>query len=176
MNLPDEPARDALPEPQLEPRRTLITSYREYDEGVDALLTRARRHLAIFDPDARRLHLNERTRIESLEQFLRGTPTTSIEIVLHATSYVERECPRLIDLLRFAGDRMRIHRAVGDAARAQDCFVIADESHCVRRPVAAQSRGVIIEDDAREVALQRERFAQILASAELAVSATTLGL
>lgn len=132
--------------------------------------------MAIVDPDGLQLRLNTAARIAALQAFLRLSPTNEITIVLRRIEHVATECPRLIEMLRRAGERLRIHRATGDAARTQDCFVIADALHCVRRPVAAQPRGVVIEDDAAEIALQRERFGQILASSEVAVSATTLGL
>ncbi|MEO7403705.1 MAG: hypothetical protein ABIU95_08565 [Burkholderiales bacterium] len=159
-----------------EPSRRLIQSAIEYDAGVTALIERAHRDLAIVDPDGLQLHLNSLARITALEAFLRQSPTNEITIVLRRIEHVATECPRLIEVLRRVGVRMRIHSAIGDAARTQDCFVIADELHCVRRPVATQARGVMIEHDAAEIALQRERFGQILASSEVAVSATTLGL
>jgi hypothetical protein len=65
---------------------------------------------------------------------------------------------------------------VGDAAKVQDCFVLADGEHLVRRPVTAQSRGVLVIGDPKECQPMRERFDEIWESSEPAVSANTTGL
>jgi hypothetical protein len=57
----------------------------------------------------------------------------------------------------------------------QDCFVLADMEHFVRRPVAAQPAASTLNEyqDAR---LMRERFDEIWQSSVPAIPATTLGL
>ena len=58
----------------------------------------------------------------------------------------------------------------------QDCFVLADMEHFVRRPVAAQSRGVFTLNEYQDARLMRERFDEIWQSSVPAIPATTLGL
>jgi len=83
---------------------------------------------------------------------------------------------RLSDLLAQLSTNIAVHRTVDDAARAQDCFVLVDAEHVIRRPVAAQSRGVVLTDDEKEARAMRERFDEIWQSSVPAVSATKLGL
>jgi hypothetical protein len=58
----------------------------------------------------------------------------------------------------------------------QDCFVLADGEHLVRRPVTAQPRGVLVIGDPKECQPMRERFDQIWESSIPSVSANTTGL
>ena len=69
-----------------------------------------------------------------------------------------------------------VFRTEGEAARVQDRFVLADENHVLRRPVATQSRGVVLLDDEHEGHAMRLRFDEIWGSAIPAVSATKIGL
>ena len=51
-----------------------------------------------------------------------------------------------------------------------------DRLHVVRRPVAAQGRGVLLLNDTREGPGMHERFSEIWVSSEPGVSASTSGL
>ena len=165
---------DASAEPA--PSRTLITSAAEYAAALIRLIDAAREELRFFDPDGRQLDLNAPARIAALERFVAGGPHRRIRLAVHDTEHLTRDCPRFLELLRLHAERIAVNRTEGDAARAQDCFLIADRLHCVRRPVARQPRGVLIIDDTHEVAAQGERFEEIWASSAGAVTGTTLGL
>lgn len=154
----------------------LITTRREYQEAVAALIDEARMILRIFDADGRDLELNSRERCERLGAFLHQSRDTRLLLVLHSTDHAVRECPRLVDLLRRFSGQIAIHRTEGEAARARDCFVVADDLHIVRRAVHAQPRGAYRRDDSAEAQRMIERFDQLLEAAPIAVSATTLGL
>lgn len=169
-----DPTHDphAAPSPEWQ----VIGSAAEYTAGIAHMIALARSELRIFDPDGHQLGLNRQDRIAALEHFVGGDPQRRVFLALQSAEHLPRDCPRFIELLRFRTEQIAVHQTEGDAARVQDCFVIADAEHCVRRPVAAQPRGVIILNDARDVALQRERFDEIWASSASAVSATTIGL
>ena len=97
-------------------------------------------------------------------------------LALHDTGYLRNNCPRFIHLLQQFSDRMFIHQTQGEAARAQDCLVLADNLHFVRRPVHAQLRGTLLLHDDKQSQGIYLRFSEIWESSFAAVSATTSGL
>ncbi len=164
------------PEVELTPERKLITLKSEYVQAVASLLPLAQRALHIFDPDLESLGLHTEERSSMLREFLRRSRNNRLFIALHDTEFVARRAPRLVALLGTFSGSMFIHRTEGDAARVQDCFVLCDELHFVRRGVAAQPRGAIYLNDTREGRGMKERFDEIWQSSSPAVSATQSGL
>ena len=158
------------------PARRVITVRGEYLAAFDELVAHVRRELRIFDPDLAQLELNAPHRIESLRRFLAGNRDSRLYVAVHDTDPLTRHMPRVMDLLAQLGANIAVHRTEADAARAQDCFVLFDAEHVIRRTVAAQSRGVVLTDDMREAHAMRERFDEIWQSSVPAVSATKLGL
>ena len=159
-----------------EPQRTLITSRKEYLDAVHGLFAMVKRELRVFDPDLSELDFNSENRIAALRRILSGGRMHRVYIALHDVEYVTTRCPRLIELLLIFPSELLIFRTEGDAARAQDRFVLADENHVVRRPVASQGRGAILLDDAYEGHGMRLRFDEIWESSTPAVSAAKTGL
>lgn len=158
------------------PQRRLITSRAEYQEAIDILLPMAQRELRVFDPDLADLRLHIPERIALLREFLSRGRNNRLYIAVHKTEFIEQRAPRLMNVLGLFAGSIFIQRTQGDAARVQDCFVLCDEMHVVRRPVAAQPRGVILTDDLIEGAKMRERFDHIWESSEPGVSANKSGL
>ncbi len=158
------------------PERILLQTRSEYPEAFERLLGLARRELRIFDPDLSELEMNSASRVETLARFLRGSRTHRIYIALHDVGHVTKHCPRLIALLASYTSAILIFRTHGDAAKVQDCFVLADGDHLVRRPVRTQPRGVLVLNDPKECQPMRERFDEIWESSLPGVSAITTGL
>lgn len=159
-----------------EPRRTLITTRKEYLDAVERMFGMVQRELRIFDPDLSELNFNSEERIASLRRILSGGRTHRVCVALHDVEYVTTRCPRLIELLLIYPTGLFIYRTAGEAARAQDRFILADENHVARRPVAAQPRGAVLLDDVHEGHAMRLRFDEIWDSSAPAVSASTAGL
>jgi hypothetical protein len=159
-----------------QPRRQLLGSRREYLDAFDALLANARRELRIFDPDCAQLELDAPERSAMLRRFLLASRDNRLFVAVHDPEHLKRGCPRMLDIVRDFGFAIAIHQTEGEAARVQDCFVLADIEHFLRRPVAAQPRGVYIVNEYKDAHLMRERFDEIWQSSVPAVSATTLGL
>jgi len=158
------------------PERMLLAARTDYVDGFERLLDLAARELRIFDPDLSELRMNDLARIETLARFLRGSRTRRIYIALHDIEHVTRRCPRLITLLASYTGSMSIYQTHGEAAKVQDCFVLADDRHLVRRPVTSQPRGVLVLNDPKECQPMRERFDEIWESSLPGVSASTTGL
>jgi hypothetical protein len=158
------------------PERTLLQTRSDYQLGFGKVLGLVRRELRIFDPDLSELDMNSAQRVETLSRFLRGGANRRVFIALHDVDHVSRRCPRLIALLGIYASNIYIHRTMGDAAKVQDCFALADGEYLVRRPVTAQPRGVLVIGDPKECQPMRERFEEIWESSTPAVSANTTGL
>ena len=169
MDHPDETA-------PLQPERRIISSRTEYLDAFDRLVELAERELRIFDPDCFGLEINSPRKCELLRAFLLRGRNNRLYIAVHDTEYLRNHCPRLLELLQRFGDRMFIHQTQGEAARVQDCLVLADRLHFVRRPVHAQPRGTFVLNDEKESQGMNMRFSEIWESAFPAVSATTSGL
>jgi hypothetical protein len=159
-----------------EPTRILITLKREYLAAVGTLFSLLEHELRIFDPDLSELDLHTAERADQVRQFLKRSRNNRLYVAVHRTDFVAYRAPRLISLLGTFSANMFIHQTEGEATRVQDCFLLVDGSHLVRRPVAQQRRGVIYLNDPMEARGMRERFDQIWESSSLAVSATTTGL
>jgi len=164
------------PEPSPTPQRTLLTTRREYLAAVDQLLAMAKSELRVFDPDLLTLDFDAPARIELLRHLLASNRNHRVRIALHDVEYVNTRCARLLRLIAAFPAGLIIQRTQGEATRAQDCFVIADDENVVRRPAAAQSRGVLLLEDPNEGHAMRDRFEQIWESSHLAVFATKTGL
>ena len=158
------------------PERILLAAKNDYLQGFERLLGLARRELRIFDPDLAELDMNSTRRIETLARFLRESRTHRIYIALHDVEHVAKHCPRLITLLGSYTAGIFILQTQGEAAKVQDCFVLADGDHLLRRPVTTQPRGVLAINDPKECQPMRERFDEIWESSVPAVSANTTGL
>jgi hypothetical protein len=158
------------------PERQLITTRREYLAAFDELADRAQHALRVFDPDGAQLELNRPASADRLRTFLLARRDNRLFIAVHSVDYVQKHCPRLMTLVSELGPAIAIHQTEGEAARAQDCFVLADVQHFVRRPAAAAARGVYAIDEPHEAREIRGRFDEIWQSSFPALTATTLGL
>lgn len=156
--------------------RQLITTRAEYLAALDTLLPLARNAIRVFDPDLVLPDLNSVARIEHLRAFLRADRNNTLHIALHDATHAARNAARLIKLLQDFPTAVAIYRTEGEARRAQDCFVLIDAQHFIRRPVAQQARGVYALHEPLEGGQLADRFEEILAFSESAIAATTLGL
>ena len=161
---------------EFEPTRHLLTSRAEYTAAFNQVLGLVRHELRIFDPDLTQLPLASAATLNTLRDFLSRRRDNRIYIALHNPDLVARRMPRLMSLLGIFSEKISINQTEGDAARAQDCFVLADHHHFVRRRVWAQARGVLVLNDEKEAHKMRERFDEIWQSSLPAVSATSSGL
>ena len=164
------------PSAEAAPERILLQTRSDYVEGFTRLLILARRELRLFDWDLSELEMNSTGRIETLTRFLRGNQTRRIYVALHDVEHVTKRCPRLIALMGSYTSAVLIFQTQGEAAKVQDCFVLADGDHLVRRPVTTHPRGVLVINDPKECQPMRERFDEIWESSLPTVSVNTTGL
>jgi hypothetical protein len=148
----------------------------DFQRAVDRLLAAPGRELRVFDPDLAALRLNDAARIEALTRFLAASRTRRLFLAVHETDHVTRECPRMMSLLARYAHAIEVHRTHDEIRSIQDSFLVLDQSHYVRRPVAQLFRGALGLHDETEALAMRGRFQEIWAASYPAVSSTTLGL
>jgi len=148
----------------------------DFQQAVDRLLAAPGRELRVFDPDLAALKLNDLARVEQLKAFLAASRTRRVYIAVHDTDHVTRQCPRMMALLARYAHAIQIHRTHEEIRNIQDSFLVLDQSHYVRRPVAQFFRGALGLHDEAEALAMRGRFQEIWSASYPAVSSTTLGL
>lgn len=163
---------DAAPKPEYQ----RFGNEGEFQLAVDLMLVQSGRELRIFEPDGAALRLNSPERVRQLESFLRASRTRRIQLVVHQTEHLTRQCPRLMNLLKLFNHAIQINRTHEEIASLQDAFMVLDAAHYLRRPVASHFRGAIGLHDENEALGMRSRFMEIWSASYPGVSSTTVGL
>ena len=160
------------PKPAYRPIFGIADSAAAIDEVIDC----ARQTIRIFDIDLANRGFNSPQRAEKLRAFLVAGRAHRILIALHDTDLLERECPRLITLLRQFPMSIEIHRTLGEARNANDPFVLADDHSVWHQQHFQQPRAIVAVHSPADALPIAQRFAEIWDLSEPSVSATTLGL
>ncbi|HYC38627.1 MAG TPA: hypothetical protein VEC19_19525 [Usitatibacter sp.] len=148
----------------------------ESQAAIDEVIASAGRTLRIFDITLANRGFNSPARAEKLRELLVAGRAHRILIALHETGPLERDCPRLLTLLRQFPMSIEIHRTIAQARNAMDPFVIADDHSLWRQMHHEQPRAVLALRSPADVAPILQRFEEIWELSEPAVSATRLGL
>jgi hypothetical protein len=154
----------------------LFETEADYQRALDRLLAAPGRELRIFDPDLQALRLNSAPRVEQLARFLAESRTRRIYIALHDPDHVTKYCPRMMALLARYAHAIQVNRTHEEVRSIQDSFLVIDQQHYLRRPVAQFFRGALGLHDETEALAMRGRFAEIWAASFPGVASTTLGL
>ena len=165
--------------PAEEPRKRdyrMLSSIAESQAAIAEVVGVATRTLCIFDIALANRGFNSPARIEQLRQFLVAGRTHRLMIALHETDPVERDCPRLIALLRQFPMSIEIHRTLAQARNAADPFVIADDHSVWHQMHHEQLRAIVALHSPADAMPIAQRFEEIWDLSEPAVSATRLGL
>lgn len=159
-----------------EPGYRLLSGIAESQAAIDEVLDAAQRDICIFDMSLDRRGFNSPQRIERLRALLVRGRTHRLRIALHDTEQLERECPRLLMLLRQFPMSIEIHRTLAQARQASDPFVVADDHSVWHQLHFEQPRAIVALHSPADATPIAQRFEEIWDLSEPAVSATTLGL
>jgi hypothetical protein len=146
-----------------------------YDAALDELIANATCTIRIFDKSLGR-NFNSPRRYELLRDFLLASRVNRLQIVLHDTSNIVRDCPRLINLLKRCNHGIAIRQTLAAARNVYDPFAVADDTRFVRRFHHSDLRGVATIGDVAATRLLIKRFSEIWEASAPAVAATTIGL
>lgn len=161
-------------------------SYAKHEDGLEgrvalaaayaAVLREAKTTLLIFEHSLEHLQADAVATIKDLNLFLRQGPAHHIRIILHDTRYCEQHCPRLLALQRKFSSQVAFRRTVGAARSVYDAFIVADDTHYVRRFHRDQWRGERGVDRPSQAKHLVYRFNELWDASEAALAPTVLGL
>lgn len=154
----------------------ILSGERLYAEAIDMILASAQQRLWIFDQDLRRGDFSSQKKYELLRAFLSCHISSQLIIVLQDTEFFREKCPRLMELLEIYGHKMTVYETNSTVKHAKDCFILADDSHYIKRIHIDQARFRYAFNDAITVDGLKSRFEELLEATQDSVSATTLGL
>ena len=157
------------------PLHTPIFGNAEYETAIDTILQKASVRIRIFDHTLGKEY-NSSRRLEVLRRFLLASRRNTLQIVLHDSRTMDRDCPRILNLLRAYGHSISIHETHPTAKSVYDPFVIVDDRCFVHRFHFDEMRGLCALDDPIGTHTFIERFSEIWEASSPSVSATTLGL
>lgn len=144
--------------------------------AIDEVVASAQRTIRIFDVSLGNRGFNAPGRAEKLREFLVAGRAHRLFIALHEAEAVERDCPRLVMLLRQFPMSIEIHRTLGEARNANDPFVLADDHSVWHQLHFEQPRAIVALHSPTDALPIAQRFSEIWDLSEPAVSSTTLGL
>ena len=159
-----------------EPSYRRISGVAESQEAIDQVIATVRTTLKLFDVSLTGRGFNSPARIEALKQFLVAGRVHRLLIALHEPETVERDCPRLVNLLRQFPLAIEIHRTLDEARKAMDPFLVADDHSVWHQLHVQQPRAIVALNSPPDATPIAQRFADIWELSEPAVSATTPGL
>jgi hypothetical protein len=162
--------------PNPEPSYRSLATQAESQAAIDEVIAAARATLRLFDFRLGPRGFNGRERTERLRDFLVAGRSHRLLIALHEPETLERECPRLLHLLRQFPMSIEIHRTLGQARNALDPFVVADDHSVWHQLHYEQPRAIVALHSPADASPIAQRFDEIWEQSEPAVSATTLGL
>jgi hypothetical protein len=158
------------------PRYETLTTVAEQVAAIDTLIPLAKHSIRVFDIDLSRMGWNDPARSQKLSTFLRTATASRLEIIVHDTGWIERSCPRLMNLFRLHSHAVSIRRTGQDAKSAMDPLMIVDGIHFLHRFDIAQPRAALSIGDSEAALPFVTRFDAISESSEPGLTASVLGL
>jgi hypothetical protein len=157
------------------PQHTPLFGDTEYDAALDKVMARAQRSIRIFEQTLGRGY-NSPQRFEMLRRFLLVNSRSRLQIVVHEPRTIDRNCPRMLNLLRLHSHAISIHETHSNAKAVYDPFAVVDDHSFVHRFHFDEMRGLLALDDPIGTHVLAERFDEIWEASSPTVSATTIGL
>jgi hypothetical protein len=161
--------------PERMPGERKLAGVAEYEAAFDELIANSTQTVRIFDRGIGRGFVTPH-RYELFRTLLLANRNNRVRIVLHETSNVVRDCPRLMSLLRQFSHTLSLHQTLRAARHVYDPFVIGDDSRFIRRFHFNDLRGIATIGDVAYTNMLLKRFEELWATSVQAVTATTIGL
>lgn len=117
-------------------------SFKEYETLIDALLPQTEAVLRVFD-HALPVAWNSVQRTTLLRQFLRRNPLNRVYLILHDTSRIAQQLPRMAELHNDFSHAFKIRQTPKMAQHLYDPFTIFDASHYLHRFHHAHMRAAV---------------------------------
>jgi len=163
---------EQLPEPRVVELDTIAAQA----VAIDELIALARHRIQVFDQDLSQTGWSSSARADRLAAFLRGIRGRRLDIIVHDTRFLERACPRMLDLLRNYGHAMTVYQTGAEAKIATDPLLIVDGVHYLHRFHFERPRAALGVSQPEQTKPLASRFEEIWATGEPGVTGTVLGL
>lgn len=144
-------------------------------QAFDRIASRAQRSLRIADDGGEFYGFDRKAFADAVEALLGRSRDTTVELILHDPSFVERFCPRVVALLRRHSPRLRVLQSEESARQFPRGFVLADDTVVLRRP-HHDSPLTFVDFDEQAVAEARALLDELAAGASVAISVNVTGL
>jgi len=159
-----------MSEPQEQPFDTRAA----FQAQFQACLAASTASLQLFDPDFTVFPLGTSETDLALRRFLGGGGV--LRLAMHSPVHLERDCPRLLRLLRDYSHLVECRITTKALRNLTDSFCIGDGIHMVRRFHSDHIRGVAVYGNDEATELQRARFAAIWAESNPGLFPSVTGL
>lgn len=119
---------------------TTALGYQRFDSRMHAIsafdtaLEGARRRVRIFDDRGDFYGFDRHEFAEAIDRLLRRSRDAEVLVVLRDANFVQRHCPRLMELMVRHGGRIRVLEVAGSVRGFARGFVVVDDSVVLRRP------------------------------------------
>jgi hypothetical protein len=158
-----------------QPEQRKIDGRVEYEAAVDELLARPGRRLRIFDKELGARY-NSLHRYDALRRFLLAARAARVQLVVHDASNLQRDCPRIVNLLRQFSHAFSINETTAEAKGVYDPFAVLDERDYLHRFHYDNTRGLFSLNEPVGALALVQRFDELWQASTPALSGTTLGL
>ena len=157
------------------PQHVALLGDADYEAALDTALAKAQRSIRIFEHTLGRGY-NSPQRFELLRRFLLTGRRNRLQIVVHQPQTIDRNCPRILSLLRLHSHAISIHETHSNAKSVYDPFTVVDDHSFVHRFHFDEMRGLLALDDPIGTHTLAERYDEIWEASSPTVPATTIGL
>jgi hypothetical protein len=158
------------------PREVRLDTIAAQTAAIDELIGLARHKLQVFDINLSQTGWYTKARASNISAFLRRAPAARLDLILHDTGWMERSCPRLLDLLKRYSTAITVYKTGSQAHVAMDPLIIADGRHFLHRFHADHQRASLVVENPLQAGPLVARFEQIWATGEPGMAGTLLGL
>jgi hypothetical protein len=158
------------------PREVRLDTVAAQTAAIDELIGLAQQKLQVFDIVLSQTGWDTAARADNLSAFLRRAPAARFELILHDTRWMERSCPRLLNLLRRYSSAITVYQTGPQARVAMDPLVIVDGRHFLHRFHVDQPRAALVIGNSQLAGPLVNRFEEIWATGEPGLAGTVLGL
>jgi hypothetical protein len=150
-------------ESQAVPERVyrVLTTLAESQAAIDEVIATARQRVRLFDVSLEGRGFNAPARIERLRGLLAAGRAHRLEIALHETQEVERDCPRLVILARQFPLSIELRRTQGEARKASDPMLVADTRSAWHRMYSEHPRAIVALHSPADAVPLGQRFDEI---------------
>jgi hypothetical protein len=159
------------------PTERLIESWAAYHEAVLEVLERATATFFLFDHDFSETGLESTQGADALVALARRTSqSAAIRLLVRDSTYIERNCARLMRVLTDFAPRIAIKVLTPEQNAPDTAFVIADDKNLAVRFHFERPRGRVNLDNGIAVAEPLDQFKILWANAANGPAARALGL